>query len=236
MPGNITSSGFTSPAEQRRSARRRLIVAAVVGALCFGGGIGIVAALKSPLDVETPRPTAPDADPSLAAAPPDDDDAPPPDPTPAPPTPPAPADTPRPEPPPIADAAPAPDAADDAPPADPTPATPATPTGKWWERARGKRCKIVFKERDRLIMREGELRRDETTTYGPFVDNPIALRIRAGLDPVVTPIAYGIHPRTKAPCLVFATVEQGSQTVKGVLPLLIGDDQLELVPVDGAER
>lgn len=240
MAGNNTPRGFTSLAEQRRSARRRLLIAAVVGVLCFGGGIGIVAALKAPLDTgdgdaaspvaandsplppedEEPTPTSTHTPPDPTPAPPPDDPPTPPDPAPAA-EPPAPAKD-------------EPDAAE----APPDPAPPSRPAqeGRWWERTRGRRCRIDFRGKDRLIMREGELRKDETTTYGPFVDNPIALRIRANLDPIVTPQAFGIHPRTRVPCVVYGTVEQGDQKVQGVLPLLIGEDQLELVPLDAAER
>ncbi len=112
------------------------------------------------------------------------------------------------------------DQADEEPPAD----------GQWWKTIHGKRCRIDFGDHKRLIMREGRLNRDEVTTYGPFVNQPIAARVRESMNPVLTVHHIGIHPRNQRPSLAYVTFHDGGRDIKGILPLQVSGDQLRLIP------
>jgi hypothetical protein len=217
MAGNIKAQGHHALADLRRGAKRRLALAAVVGVGCFLTGIGLVAALHAPVSGEgpsnveqSPAPAAPSAGPEAAAVPPR------PNPVAATKSQPQAAPT-TPENPP--DAAPLED-----------PSKPEPVEGAWWEAVRGQRCAIKFGAHPKLIVREGSLSKDSESTYGPFVDAPILLRVRAARNPVVVPKFFGFHPRGGKPALVYGTVHQQGTSVEGVLPLKIGDDFLELVP------
>lgn len=100
----------------------------------------------------------------------------------------------------------------------------------WWARIHGKKCRIDFGDHKRLIMREGRLHKDEVTTYGPFVNQPVAARVRESMDPRLTVHHIGIHPRNKRPSLAYVTLHNGDQDIRGILPLQVSGDQLRLIP------
>lgn len=246
----------TNLEDYARRARRRLTIAAVVGAVCFAAGIGLVAALApdesgeanpddgapeatgaqtpavagTPRAVEKPRAqTTPDAAPvpetSADAGRGEDTLA-------------APAEKPAV----VEETGGA--AADDKPEndkAEPTAAVPAEPKpegdARWWLAVKGKRCKVVYGAHERLLVREGTLRRDETTTYGPFTDNDVVARVRRENATEVTVHHLGIHPRNGRPSLAHVTVHTGKLgDVEGILPLQIGGDQILLQPVSGGAK
>lgn len=203
-----------------RRARRRLILAAIVGAVFFASGVGIVAAL-APEDAGTDAVADEPAVESAATLRPTDSMVP---------------------------AGPVQEAADAGQPKEPTPAAvpspepdaaepaPRAPGASWWTDLAGKRCKVMYGDHDRLVVREGTLRRDETTTYGPFVDNNVVARVRRENATEVTVLHLGIHPRNGRPSLAHVTVHEASGDIEGILPLQIGGDQIELRPVDGGRR
>lgn len=106
----------------------------------------------------------------------------------------------------------------------------ADPGDQWWKRIHGKKCRIAFGDHKRLIMREGRLHKDEVTTYGPFVNQPVAARVRESMDPRLTVHHIGIHPRNKRPSLAYVTLHNGDQDIRGILPLQVSGDQLRLIP------
>lgn len=101
---------------------------------------------------------------------------------------------------------------------------------QWWTRIHGKKCRIDFGDHKRLIMREGRLHKDQVTTYGPFVNQPVAARVRESMDPRLTVHHIGIHPRNKRPSLAYVTLHNGDQDIRGILPLQVSGDQLRLIP------
>jgi len=107
---------------------------------------------------------------------------------------------------------------------------------QWWADLHGVKCKIEFGDHKRLIMREGRLAKDMTTTYGPFVNEAIKSRVRESLDPIVTVHHFGIHPRNKRPSLAHVTLHQGGKKLSGILPLQISGDQIRLIPVRKIRR
>jgi hypothetical protein len=131
----------------------------------------------------------------------------------------------------VAEPTPEPPAADAGAPAEPPAVADDAP---WWERAKGRRCKVVFPEGEtRTVMREGKLDKDEETTYAPFVEQPVVARIRQDESPEVTVHFVGMHPRNKRPSLAYVTVHLGDGDKKGILPLQISEKQVELRPVGG---
>ncbi len=213
------------------------MLAAVVGVVCFASGVGVVGALASEdtgaADEAAPETVAGDVTPPAAVAP-----------SAATGIPPAPSPTDAPSP--AVDPSPREDAgkaSTDVGPAvepggaeDVAPASPAKdpPADKWWEGVKTKRCTVLYGDHQRLVVREGSLRRDETTTYGPFADNDVVARVRRENATEVTVHHFGFHPRNGRPSLAHVTVHVPGGDITGILPLQIGEDQIELRPVGGA--
>ncbi len=238
-----TIDGHLRLDEQRHQARRRLIISGLTALVMMASGVALVAGLKPAEQAEVAAPDesqapdlAPDQAPAeVADAKPDEDEAAP--------TAPA-ADVEETPPQAIADPAVAaesgdaakgdePDAApafDDGP-SDDGAAAAQGAEGQWWLGIHGKRCKLELGEHKRLIMREGRLNKDESTTYGPFANGPVAARVQEDLNPEVTVHHIGLHPRNQRPSLAYVTLHQQGKDTLGILPLQISGDQLTLTPV-----
>lgn len=244
--------GHLSLGEQQPHNQKRLITAAIAGLLCLALGLGLVALLKPPEEAQDAQASAQapqePQEPAAALAPDPTQGEEPAEEPPQEQEPPAQQEQAAQEPEEPTEAAKEEEPAKDEEPAQEEPAQAEAPAqaqepaqeegaaqdGPWWERARGKRCKIVFpEEHNRLVMREGELRRDEVTTYGPFLENPVVARVRKGWEPEVTVHHIGIHPRNKRPSLAYITLHSDAGDKTGILPLQIAKDQVILKPVSG---
>ena len=114
--------------------------------------------------------------------------------------------------------------------------SPEAPNLTWWDAARGKKCKVMFGKDDRLLLREGRLKKDQKMTYGPFVGKPIVGRVRKQNDPTVTAHHFGIHPRTGQPSLADVTLHDKGKDVRGILPLWVSGDQIELHAIGSGDE